>query len=202
VTGGGLKGKVDPSQGLYLPYLAVRDAVPGLYLPYLAVRDAVPGLYLLYLAVEEVDLGLYLLCRMAREVLSLSLAEKGSPFSPDPFIPGLPKPGTEAIGRGACEGGFGGSPLLALPLVTQPVLSSSFEDIGRVWPGGPRLTTLSSLLAILVKFRPASWPDAPKRTPTLLERTLNLDLLKISYSPSLRSDQEDSNGSGKAEVPV
>ena len=75
-----MKGKVDPSQGLYLPYLAVRDAVPGLYLHYLAVRDAVPGLYLLYLAVEEVDLGLHLLCRMAREVLSLSLAERGALF--------------------------------------------------------------------------------------------------------------------------
>jgi len=61
-----VKGKVDPSQGLYLPYLAVRDAVPGLHF--------------LYLAVEEVDLGLYLPCRMAKEALSLSLSERGALF--------------------------------------------------------------------------------------------------------------------------
>ena len=126
------------------------------------------------------------------------------PFGPK--VTGLPKPGPADGGRAACEVDWAhdgwSRTLPALPLDCQPVLSSSREDISDVRSGGLRLTTSSSSLVMLVKFRPASWPDSPKRTPTLLERTLNLDLLKISYSPSLRSDQEDSNRSGKAEVPV
>ena len=54
-----------PSRGLYLPYLAVRDAVPRLPLLYLAVEEVD-----LYLAVEELEAGLHLACQMTMEAPS------------------------------------------------------------------------------------------------------------------------------------
>jgi hypothetical protein len=58
----GVKGKVGPSWGLYLPYLAVRDDVLRLPLLHLAVKE-----FDLYFSVEELEAGLHLACQMTRE---------------------------------------------------------------------------------------------------------------------------------------